>query len=99
MLRGARLCEGQLSLEAFVASGLSGRAYGSGVRQDANRSPHAGHSIHSKSTRLTSTGVMTVPHFGQTASRDARTFSRLTLRDLGIFGRQRLALCLHIHHR
>jgi hypothetical protein len=34
--------------------------------------------------RLTSEGKITLPHFGHTASSDARTFSRLIFRDLGM---------------
>ena len=52
--------------------------------QSANRSPHAGHSIRSKSTRRISAGEIAFPHFGHTASRDACTLSRLILRDLDI---------------
>jgi hypothetical protein len=44
----------------------------------ANRSPHAGHSIRSKSTRRSSAGEITFPHFGHVASRDGCTLSRLT---------------------
>jgi hypothetical protein len=49
-----------------------------------NSSPHSGHSIRSKSIRLTSAGGIMRPHFGQTASSDACTFSRLTFRELGM---------------
>jgi transcriptional regulator with XRE-family HTH domain len=49
----------------------------------ANLSPHAGHSIFSKSMRRTSAGEILFPHFGQTASRDAFTFSMFIFRDLG----------------
>jgi hypothetical protein len=50
----------------------------------ANRSPHTGHSIRWKSMRRTSAGEITFPHFGHTASRDACTFSKLTLLALTI---------------
>ena len=46
-----------------------------------NRSPHTGHSIRSKSIRRTSAGGIKPPHFGHTASSDARTFSRLIFRE------------------
>jgi hypothetical protein len=39
-----------------------------------NLSPHCGHSIRSKSTRLTKSGVILNPHFGQVLPSDARTF-------------------------
>ena len=49
-----------------------------------NFSPHTGHSIRSKSTRLTRSGVIVNPHFGQLLSSEASTFSRLIVRDRGI---------------
>ena len=55
-----------------------------GHRLGANFSPHTGHSIRSKSTRLTSAGGITRPHLGHVTSSDARTFSRLILRELGM---------------
>ena len=50
----------------------------------AKRSPHTGHSIRSKSTRRTSAGGIKPPHFGHTASSEARTFSRLVFLRLGM---------------
>jgi hypothetical protein len=49
-----------------------------------NRSPHAGHSISSKSMRFISAGKIALRAFGQNVSRDASTFSRLILRDFGM---------------
>jgi extradiol dioxygenase family protein len=49
-----------------------------------NVSLHLGHSIRSRSTRLTRSGVIVNPHFGHVLSSDARTLSRLILRDRGI---------------
>ena len=51
-----------------------------------NCSPHTGHSIRSKSMRRTSAGRINLPHFGQTASSDACTFSRLTFLERGATG-------------
>jgi hypothetical protein len=48
------------------------------------RSPQTGHSIRSKSMRRISAGEISPPHFGQTASSEALTFSRLIFRALGI---------------
>ena len=50
--------------------------------QIARRTP--GHSICSKSMRRTSAGGITRLHLGHTASSDARTFSRLIFRELGM---------------
>src|ERR1700730_9952943 len=57
-----------------------------------NFSPHFGHSIRSKSTRLTRSGVIVNPHFGHFVSSDARTFPRLIFRDRAILLGSRLAL-------
>jgi hypothetical protein len=38
----------------------------------------------SKSMRRTCTGEISAPHFGHTASSDARTFSRLIFRELAM---------------
>jgi hypothetical protein len=46
-----------------------------------NLSRHFGHSIRSKSTRLTRSGVMVNPHFGHVLFSDASTFSKLIFRD------------------
>jgi hypothetical protein len=46
-----------------------------------NLSPHFGHSIQSKSTRLTRSGVIVNPHFGQVLCKEARTLSRLSFRE------------------
>jgi hypothetical protein len=51
-----------------------------------NLSPHFGHSIRSKSTRLTRSGVIVNPHLEHVWSSDASTFSRLIFRDRGISG-------------
>jgi hypothetical protein len=49
-----------------------------------NFSLHLGHSIASKSTRLTRSGVIVSPHFGHVLSSEARTFSMSIFRDRGI---------------
>jgi hypothetical protein len=49
----------------------------------ANRSPHTGHSIRSKSMRFTLAGVITCAHFGHTLSSDASTLTRLIFFRLG----------------
>ena len=49
-----------------------------------NSSPHAGHFIRLKSIRCISAGEIKPPHFGHTASSDARTFSRLIFRERGM---------------
>jgi hypothetical protein len=49
-------------------------------RPGVNRSPHAGHSMCSKSTCRLSAGEIFFPHFGQTASSYACTFARLIFR-------------------
>jgi hypothetical protein len=45
-----------------------------------NFCPHFGHSIRSKSTHLTRSGVIVNPHLGQVLSREARTFARSIFR-------------------
>jgi hypothetical protein len=47
-------------------------------------SPHFGHSIRSKSTRLTRSGVMVKPHLGHVVFSDACTFSKSIFRDRGM---------------
>jgi hypothetical protein len=49
-----------------------------------NCAPHTGQSICSKSTRRAAAGEIKPPHFGHTASSDARTFSRLIFRERGM---------------
>jgi hypothetical protein len=54
--------------------------------------------MRSKSTRLTKSGVIVNPHFGQVLSRDANTLSRLSFRDLGIAEKKPqlgVIACLH----
>jgi hypothetical protein len=63
---------------------LSARARSHLLGLGTNCSPHTGHSIRSKSTRRTSAGEITFPHFGHTLSIDASTFSRLIFRERGM---------------
>jgi hypothetical protein len=60
-------------------------------RLGANCSPHIGHSIRSKSMRRTSAGGIKAPHFGHTASSDARLCAGCTIPGTNFISKNSLA--------